>query len=129
MARSIVAKTAARDPRVRLARVDELPAGWLGKVHAMSVGAASATGEWILFSDADVYIDRGVLERVVANAEANAIDFVAIMARMDRVSSVLDASIGFMLRLGVAGLRVDLANDDRSSVGRRKSNWTRFKTG
>ncbi|MBW7883227.1 MAG: glycosyltransferase [Caldilineaceae bacterium] len=36
-----------------VARVPALPAGWLGKPHACHVGAATARGDWLLFTDAD----------------------------------------------------------------------------
>jgi len=49
----IVREVAARDPRVRLVQVKELPPGWFGKPHAMHVGAHEARGEWLLFVDAD----------------------------------------------------------------------------
>ena len=34
--------------------VSELPAGWLGKPHAMALAARQATTPWLLFTDADV---------------------------------------------------------------------------
>ena len=41
--------------------VRELPAGWLGKPHAMARGAAMATGEWLLFTDGDVVFAEDTL--------------------------------------------------------------------
>ena len=49
----IVRQAAARDPRIRLIQVKELPPGWFGKPHAMHVGAGAAKGRWLLFVDAD----------------------------------------------------------------------------
>ncbi len=34
--------------------VTDLPAGWLGKTHAMELAAQQARGEWLLFTDGDV---------------------------------------------------------------------------
>lgn len=34
--------------------ITDLPAGWLGKPHAMAAGARCATAPWILFTDGDV---------------------------------------------------------------------------
>lgn len=47
-------RVAAADSRVRVIHIDELPAGWLGKNHAMHVGSQAATGELLLFTDGDV---------------------------------------------------------------------------
>jgi glycosyl transferase family 2 len=114
---TIAARMAEGDPRLVVERIAALPPGWLGKLHAMSIGVARATGEWILLSDADVHIEPGALERAVAHAEADRIDFVAILARTDRAGLVLDAGVVAMLRaVGLLG-RTWLANDDRSPIG------------
>jgi glycosyltransferase involved in cell wall biosynthesis len=64
---SIVAKDASG--RFQVMHVRELPAGWLGKTHAMWIAAERATGEWILFTDADVIFHPEALRRAIAYAE------------------------------------------------------------
>ena len=44
----------ARAPRVRCVHPPPLPHGWVGKNWACAAGAAAATGDWLLFLDADV---------------------------------------------------------------------------
>ena len=55
--------------RFEVIHVRELPAGWLGKTHAMWQAALRATGDWILFTDADVQLRRDALRRAIAYAE------------------------------------------------------------
>lgn len=50
---AIVADLARRCPRVRLLRGRPLPSGWHGKAFACSQLARAATGEWLLFVDAE----------------------------------------------------------------------------
>lgn len=50
---AIVEGFAARDPRVRLIRIHELPPGWTGKTHALHVATAQAAGDWLWYLDAD----------------------------------------------------------------------------
>ncbi len=66
---AILRQLAAEHAALRLVRVDTLPPGWLGKTHAMQVGAAAASGDWILFTDADVLFAPGALRRAVAWVE------------------------------------------------------------
>ena len=43
----------AKELGARVERVNALPSGWRGKPHACHQGAAAATGQWLLFTDAD----------------------------------------------------------------------------
>jgi hypothetical protein len=46
----------------------DLPAGWVGKNYAASVGAAAAQGDWLLFTDADTFHYHGSTRRALADA-------------------------------------------------------------
>ncbi len=59
-------------------RVEELPEGWLGKNHAIHVGAERARGEWLLFTDADVRFAPNALRTAVAHAEARGLDHLTL---------------------------------------------------
>jgi glycosyltransferase involved in cell wall biosynthesis len=74
----IIERLAEEDPRVRLLRVNSLPEGWLGKCHACHVGAEAATGEWILFTDADCWLKPDVVARAVCVAEREQADHIAL---------------------------------------------------
>ena len=68
----------AGDPRLRVVRVDALPDGWLGKNHALHRGAESASGELLLFADADVIMDRDTVARAVRLAKLHRVDHLAV---------------------------------------------------
>jgi GT2 family glycosyltransferase len=55
--------------RFHVMHVGELPAGWLGKTHAMWLAGQRATGDWILFTDADVKLRADALRRAIVYAE------------------------------------------------------------
>jgi hypothetical protein len=105
---------AEQDPRVVAMHVRELPSGWLGKLHALHVGARAATGEWLLFSDADAHIAPGVLRRVIAMAEAKQIDFVTTMPHIWSSGLLLDAALTSFLRILVALSRLWAVSDPKS---------------
>jgi glycosyltransferase involved in cell wall biosynthesis len=64
--------------RLKPLRVDELPAGWLGKNHALDLGACTAEGEWLLFTDADVGFSPGTLKRAVRYAQSEGLDHLTL---------------------------------------------------
>lgn len=64
---------------LRVLHIESLPAGWLGKTHAMHVGASKAEGEWLLFTDADVMHRPDALRRAVAYAERERADHLVLL--------------------------------------------------
>jgi len=74
----IVGRLAREDPRVKSLRVDTLPDNWLGKCHACHVGATAATGDWILFSDADCWLKRDVIHRALLVAHRDQAEHIAL---------------------------------------------------
>lgn len=81
---AIIDRLADSDARVVPLHIDELPVDWLGKVHAMHRGTTVATGEWILFADADVCYEPAALRNTVAFAETHAFDHVSLIPRLVR---------------------------------------------
>jgi GT2 family glycosyltransferase len=55
-------------PAVRVVDAQPLPPGWSGKNNAMVGGASQATGEWLLFTDADTVHLPGSLARSLTEA-------------------------------------------------------------
>jgi len=74
----ILRRLAQEDARVQVKRVDVLPEGWLGKCYACHVGASAATGDWILFTDADCWLKSDVIARAVWVAERDGADHVTL---------------------------------------------------
>jgi len=63
---------------LQIVHVTELPPGWLGKPHAMYVGAQPATGDWLLFTDADVRFRPDALRRAIVYAERVSADHLLV---------------------------------------------------
>lgn len=114
---ALVDTLAAEDDRVRALHVTSLPPGWLGKLHAMREGLQLATGEWILFSDADVHLAPGTIERAVSFAEAHRLDHLSILPELLPATWLVDAALASFTRTGLVMGRVWLVSDPRSKVG------------
>ena len=74
----ILKQLAVEDSRVHPKRINLLPERWLGKCYACHVGASSATGDWILFTDADCWLKPDVIARAIAIAEKEDVDHVTL---------------------------------------------------
>jgi glycosyltransferase involved in cell wall biosynthesis len=67
-------------PDLKVVHITELPAGWMGKAHAMYTAAKSATdADWLLFTDADVMFRPDCLRRAMAYAEAENPDHLVVL--------------------------------------------------
>lgn len=70
---------AERDPRLTVVTIQSLPAGWIGKPHALHVGAQQARGEFLLFTDADIMFHPFALRKAVAHVQTNGFDHVTLI--------------------------------------------------
>jgi glycosyltransferase involved in cell wall biosynthesis len=75
-------RRSVRATRLKVIHISELPAGWMGKTHAMWSAGQQATGDWLLFTDADVLFKPDSLRRAVAYAEAENADHLVLFPRM-----------------------------------------------
>lgn len=101
---------AKEDSRLHVQRVDVLPDGWLGKCHACHVGASAATGDWILFTDADCWLKPDVIARALRVAERDQADHVTLVSGLDGGSVGLKAShLMFLISLAnwISGVNRD----------------------
>ncbi|CAK8720522.1 Glycosyltransferase, catalytic subunit of cellulose synthase and poly-beta-1,6-N-acetylglucosamine synthase [Candidatus Electrothrix laxa] len=95
----ILDRMAAEDPRLRVIHISELPAGWLGKNHALHLGAAQAKGEFLLFTDADVHMAPDTLRRAAARMQAFQLDHLCLLFRMTAPSHLLSLLIADSLAI------------------------------
>jgi glycosyltransferase involved in cell wall biosynthesis len=68
---------ARQHSRLTIIDIAELPDGWLGKNYALFVGAVQASGDLLLFTDADVVFERTALRRAVSLMEPDKLDHLA----------------------------------------------------
>ena len=80
---SLLADAAKLDPRVRVVNLAVLPEGWLGKPHALEQGFAVSTGEWLLFTDADVRFRSDSIRRAMAMAAWARLDHLTLMGDIE----------------------------------------------
>jgi cellulose synthase/poly-beta-1,6-N-acetylglucosamine synthase-like glycosyltransferase len=88
---AILDRMAAAAPRLRVVHVTELPPGWLGKNHALWMGAAAATGELLLFTDADVVMAPDTLRRATAYLVREKLDHLTLGPRVIMPGALLRA--------------------------------------
>lgn len=99
---AILASMAAACRRLRVETVRELPVGWLGKNHALAVGSAAASGEFLLFTDADVFFAPSSLRRAMTYVSAHALEHLAVApAITSRSPAVRIFVAGFSIFFGL----------------------------
>ncbi|MGB8062737.1 MAG: glycosyltransferase family 2 protein [Candidatus Sulfotelmatobacter sp.] len=112
---------ASSRPVLRVIHHTELPAGWLGKTHAMWTAANQASGDWLLFTDADVLFKPDSLRRALAYAEAERADHVVLFPQMIMKRPGEYMMIAFFQTMFMFGHRpwkvADPSTDDHMGVG------------
>jgi len=111
----------SKHPTLRVIHHCDLPPRWLGKTHAMWTAAKQATGEWLLFTDADVLFKPDSLRRALTYAEAVHADHLVLFPRMIMKQPGEYMMIAFFQSMFLYGHRpwkvADPSTDDHMGVG------------
>ncbi len=115
-----------RNPdRLSVIHITALPAGWLGKPHAMAQAADHATARfqprWLLFTDADVLFHPECLRRSLALAETQQADHLVTLPTAIIYSAGEGMLMAFLQVLGLLGARLwkvaDASTRDAVGIG------------
>jgi len=79
----ILREIAAGCKRLRTARVDELPPGWLGKPHGLQTAYEHSRGDWLVFTDADVRYEPASLRLAMSLALERGLDHLTLIPEME----------------------------------------------
>ncbi|HJX84517.1 MAG TPA: glycosyltransferase family 2 protein [Candidatus Angelobacter sp.] len=77
-----MAKEPGAAGRLRVLHVQELPPRWLGKAHAMWLGAQQSSGDWVLFTDADCVFHPDSMRRALHYATKTSVDHLVLFPTM-----------------------------------------------
>lgn len=98
----ILSGLAKRFPRLVVHEVERLPDGWMGKSHALATGAGLASGDLLLFTDADIIMEKTAVARAVSYMVSRDVDHLSVLFK--NISSgwllnslILDMGMGLLL--------------------------------
>jgi cellulose synthase/poly-beta-1,6-N-acetylglucosamine synthase-like glycosyltransferase len=74
-------QSASSDISLSVIHVSDLPDGWLGKNHALYTGYQQATGELLLFTDADVLYEPKTIAHTVRFMQQGEVDHLTLNPR------------------------------------------------
>jgi glycosyltransferase involved in cell wall biosynthesis len=101
----ILDEFARQHSRFRAVHIDELPPGWLGKPHALQKAYENSTGDWLLFTDADVRFAPDVVRRAATLVNERGLDHLTLFGDVEMVGFWEKVLITFF------GLAFHVAND------------------
>jgi hypothetical protein len=111
---AILEASSARDKRLKCVRVDKLPPGWLGKPHAIEQAYEHATGDWLIFTDADVHFAPDLLRRAIALADAREWDHITLLGALKMFTFGEKIAMTFFAMAFAIGTRPWAASDPGS---------------
>ena len=111
----ILARLGREFPALHVIEVAELPAGWIGKNHALWKGATASKGEFLLFTDADVVIRPAALSHAMGMVEARRLDHLAAFPGIPMKGIWLKSFMGYFALVFGSFTRPWKARDPKSS--------------
>jgi hypothetical protein len=80
-------------PALRVFEIKELADGWLGKNKALDFGAGEASGEYLVFTDADVIMKKSTISRAVTMMRRGRLDHLSLFFKNIAEGWILNSMI------------------------------------
>jgi glycosyltransferase involved in cell wall biosynthesis len=112
----ILRAAAQNDSRLKVIRIDALPAGWLGKPHALQQAYESSAGEWLVFTDADVHFRPDLLRRSLALVKEKGWEHLTLLGHAKMFDAGEKIAMTFFCLGFLMGIRPWKVSDPRSRV-------------
>jgi len=115
----ILQKMVLSNPALAVITVEELPAGWLGKNHALYQGYVASAAEWMLFTDADVIFNPEALKKAMNYVAAKQLDHLVVLPEITSPSSLFKSVMNtFSIMLELRQRPWDIPNPkSNASIG------------
>lgn len=91
---AILDRIGQKHPKLKVSHVLEVPDGWLGKNHALYTGAQKASGEYLLFMDADVVMKPSTVGRAMGYLVSNRLDHLTVFPELQLKGAWLNMVVG-----------------------------------
>ena len=113
----IIEKFAKNDSRVIHVSAREKPKNWMGKNWACMEGFKKATGDLLLFTDADTKFEKNVMELTVSHLLSESLDALTVIPRLrciDKITKITLPMLSTFLHSRYSALNV---NNPKKEVG------------
>jgi glycosyl transferase family 2 len=111
----ILDRAAQSDARLKVAHISSLPAGWLGKPNALQQAYEHSSGEWLVFTDADVHFSPDLLRRALALVQRERWDHLTLLSSAEMHTVGEKIALTFFGMGFVIGVRPWRASDPHST--------------
>lgn len=80
----VMNKMARNDDRISVVTIEALPSGWTGKTHALFTAAQVASGDILLFTDADTVLSRAAISKTVSFLLNHELDMISLLPQFEQ---------------------------------------------
>jgi glycosyltransferase involved in cell wall biosynthesis len=107
----IINDFARSHPKIKPIHIDTLPEDWLGKTHALDTAVRQATGDWFLFTDADVHHHPTLWQRALNYAISKHYSHLALLPDVPTPGRILQACVKAFGLMFLATAKVEQIED------------------
>ncbi|WP_442598618.1 glycosyltransferase [Neobacillus sp. D3-1R] len=110
-------RLANQHQRIVPIHIETLPGGWLGKNHALYKGYLAASGNFLLFADADIHFQANTISKALTYMKAQNVGHLTLAPDLQARGFWLQAFISYFLYGFSVFKRPWTANNDHSRKG------------